>query len=300
MIKGKRHTQEWKDNMSRMMRENHPMKGRKHTIEAREKISKANTGRKQSKETIQKRVESRKGYTHSTETRNKISESNMGKIISKESREKIRRTLMGTVSNKKGKSFEEIYGRKRAHEIRNKISKKLIGVRCSPRTEFKKGSKGFNMKHSEETKKKLSRVVKENYRQHPEIRLKIIEARKKQVMPTKDTKIEIKIQSLLSQLHLEYFTHKYISEITHGYQCDILIPAQDGIQQKTVIECDGCYWHGCPLCNLKPYDKLEYRKELDKNRTEELIKAGFKVIRLWEHDIKEMNTDELREVVIAI
>ncbi len=301
MKKGQKHTQEWKDDMSKRMKENHPMKGKKHTKEARQKISKANIGRKQSEETIKKRVESREGYTHSEETRRKISESNMGRIISKQSREKIRKTLTGIVSNKKGKSFEEIYGKDRSDKIKEKISKKLIGVRCSPRTEFKKGSCGFNRKHSDETKNKLSRVVKENYRKHPEIRLKIKEARKKQVTPVKDTSIEVKIQNLLKLLGIEFATHQYMREIKYGYQCDIFIPVQEGIAQKTVIECDGDYWHGnieiVPINKMS--QKIKERRCLDYERTAQLEEAGFRVIRLWEHKIRKMSGEELiQELVI--
>ena len=139
---------------------------------------------------------------------------------------------------------------------------------------------------SEETRLKISNNL--------ERRKKLKECRAKQVLPFKDTTIEVKIQSFLSLLHLEYLAHKYISEITHSYQCDIFIPKQEGIPQKTIIECDGCFYHCCPICKLKTYEWTEKRREVDKLRTKELINKGYKVIRLWEHEIKVMELNDLR------
>ena len=79
------------------------------------------------------------------------------------------------------------------------------------------------------------------------------------IIPFKDTSIEVKIQNFLSLLHLEFMTHKYISEITHKYRCDIFIPEQEGISQKIIIECDGCYWHGCEFCNKKSLIDIKTR-----------------------------------------
>ncbi len=36
-------------------------------------------------------------------------------------------------------------------------------------------------------------------------------------------------------------------KIEHGYQCDVLIPIQEGIEKPIVIEAFGDYWHKIPL-----------------------------------------------------
>ena len=112
-----------------------------------------------------------------------------------------------------------------------------------------------------------------------EHKLKIIEARAKQILPVKDTTIELKIQNFLKQLGIEFFTHQYIKEIEHSYQCDILIPSMN-----LVIECDGDYWHKYPVGN-----------DIDHIRTSELIENGFKVLRLWEFEIRAMNINKFKE-----
>lgn len=135
-------------------------------------------------------------------------------------------------------------------------------------------------KHSEETKKKISFSTIKKL-SLPEIRQKLVIARSKRALPMKDTKIEIKIQNFLKQLSISFFTHQYIKQINHAYQCDILIPAMN-----MVIECDGNYWHKYPIGN-----------ELDHIRTKELIEKGFKVLRIWEAEINEMNIEEFKNKI---
>jgi len=53
-----------------------------------------------------------------------------------------------------------------------------------------------------------------------------------------------------------------------------------------VIECDGDYWHKYPTGN-----------ELDHIRTKELLEKGFKVLRLWERDIKVMEVKDFKNML---
>ena len=141
---------------------------------------------------------------------------------------------------------------------------------------------------SEEHKRKLSEIRKRKLKtgelKHPKGMLgkqqtkKWRKMRKNLVIPKKDTSIEVKIQNFLKKLGIEFFTHQYI-KIEHGYQCDILIPAMN-----LVIECDGDYWHKYPIGN-----------DIDHIRTKELIQKGFKVLRLWEFEIKAMDINKFKE-----
>lgn len=145
---------------------------------------------------------------------------------------------------RKGKTFEEIYGIEKAKEI----------------------------------KKKSSISHKRYIQKNPKELIRLKEERIKQVFPKKDSKIEVKIQMFLKELGYEYFTHQYMNEIKHSYQCDILIPLLN-----LVIECDGDYWHKYPIGT-----------DIDHVRTKELIEQGFKILRLWEKEIKVMNIKEFK------
>ncbi len=189
-------------------------------------------------------------------------------------------------------------------EVRKKIGAKLQGVKHSKQHKINigkagKGKKVWNKGLTEETDERVRKYAKVH--KLPEMREKARERMKKIrakiIFPLKDTTIEVKIQNFLSKLHIEFFTHKYMSEITHSYQCDILIPVQNGITQKTIIECDGCYWHGCPICKNKIHKNIEEIRKLDKLRTKELIEKEFRVIRLWEHEIKKLDLNKLKQKI---
>jgi len=66
-------------------------------------------------------------------------------------------------------------------------------------------------------------------------------------------------------------------------------------KQKVALFVDGCFWHGCPLpkhSNLPKNNqefwakKLQQNKDRDKFVTRELKKAGWRVVRVWEHELK--------------
>ncbi len=233
-----------------------------------------------------------RGKHNSQETRKKISENHAdisgsnnpmwGKKFSKEHRDKISKANKGKIAWNKGKKWSE--------EVKQKISKSEKGKIISKEHKKKisnnaKINPNFGMRgknHSLETIEKYKKW------------------RKTFVLPKKDTSIEVKIQNLLSLLHIEFFTHKYMN-IKYGYQCDILIPKQETegviIPQKTIIECDGCFFHACPICKNKEYYWTKKRKKIDKLRTKELQEKGFRVIRLWEHEIKVMELNDLRNKI---
>jgi len=114
-------------------------------------------------------------------------------------------------------------------------------------------------------------------------------------IPLKNSSIEIKIQNFLKLLNIEFFTHYYLNELHNKYQCDIFIPLQKKVNQKTVIECDGDYWHGNPIKFPILNERQKKQQEKDIKRTKELIEKGFKIIRLWECDIREMSLNQFKK-----
>jgi very-short-patch-repair endonuclease len=100
---------------------------------------------------------------------------------------------------------------------------------------------------------------------------------------THTSSIEIKIQNYLKQLGIIFFSHHYIN-IKHSYQCDVFIPSIN-----LIIECDGDYWHNYPIGT-----------DIDHVRTSELIDRGFKVLRLWECDIKNLNIKQFENEIQKI
>lgn len=65
-------------------------------------------------------------------------------------------------------------------------------------------------------------------------------------------------------------------------------------RQKVAIFIDGCFWHGCPNHYVKPRSrsdfwagKLRTNFERDRRQTQRLESDGWKVYRVWEHQIFE-------------
>jgi len=65
-------------------------------------------------------------------------------------------------------------------------------------------------------------------------------------------------------------------------------------QHKAVIFIDSCFWHGCKKhCRIptarKTYwiDKIKRNKIRDKEVSKHYKKQGWKIIRIWEHDLPQ-------------
>ena len=63
---------------------------------------------------------------------------------------------------------------------------------------------------------------------------------------------------------------------------------------RVAIFVDGCFWHGCPDHSRSPKTNAEYwGPKIEKNilkdatATLSLVRDGWLVIRLWEHQIKD-------------
>lgn len=60
---------------------------------------------------------------------------------------------------------------------------------------------------------------------------------------------------------------------------------------KVAVFVDGCFWHGCPIHGTWPKansewwrQKIERNKQRDTETDQRLAEAGWRVIRVWEHD----------------
>ena len=95
--------------------------GKKTSEETKRKLSKLATGRKHSEETKVKIRLAQKNIKHSKEWNKKVSLALKGKKKSEKHKESLRRAM----DNKRGKTYDEIFGKEKADEIRSKIGSKL-------------------------------------------------------------------------------------------------------------------------------------------------------------------------------
>jgi len=155
-------------------------------------------------------------------------------------------------------------------------NKGLNGIHLSPNSEWKKGSIPWNKGLTKEECPNLSKSGMRSELYTNETRQKIRNNRLKQVIPFKDTSIEITLQKELTKRGIAFVKHPAIKIC----QPDLYLPDYD-----VVIFADGCYWHACSVhYPNSPYGEW---KTHDKAVTIYLTKMGYKVFRFWEHEIKK-------------
>jgi len=76
---------------------------------------------------------------------------------------------------------------------------------------------------------------------------------------------------------------------------------------KLTVFVDGCFWHGCPRCYTRPKsnqnfwdDKVVRNRQRDKQVSGILRKAGWRVIRIWEHSLAKRGNACVRKIQAAI
>ena len=69
---------------------------------------------------------------------------------------------------------------------------------------------------------------------------------------------------------------------------------------RLAVFVDGCFWHGCPRCYLEPKsNRAFWRRKITANRERALVvnralrKTGWRVLRIWEHDLKRKGESRL-------
>ena len=242
------------------------------------------------------------GKHHSEKTRRKIGITQKGKILSEEHKKKISIKNKGRIVSEETKRKYRITMQKRYPD----------GIKRTE--EQKKKMRGF--KHSEETKRKLSEshkgkgLGKDNPmfgKKHTLETRKIIRKKRwDQVVPTKDTKFELSIQSLLREKGIEFEKHKSILG-----QPDIFI------KPNLCIFLDGDFHHANPskysddaiIWNERisktsgrrmPAKTAKMIQEKDKRIRDELRVEGKKIITGWYSDWRKDKEKFFQKILKAI
>jgi len=106
-----------------------------------------------------------------------------------------------------------------------------------------------------------------------------------QAVSRRDTPPELALRSALYRLGLRFRIDSYpIAALRR--RADIVFKSA-----KVAIFVDGCFWHGCPIHGSWPKENANWwREKIERNHSRDidtgrrLQRAGWRVIRLWEHD----------------
>lgn len=176
---------------------------------------------------------------------------------------------------KKGKSHP-MYGKHHTTDWKQKVSKALKGrkfdeERCQ---NISNGLKGHPV--SKENRRNMSKGQKRRF-QRPEEIEKLRENRLKQILPAKDTSIEVAMQKEMDRRGIVYEKHLTL----YGCQPDIVIP-----DAKIIIQCDGDYWHNIPKV-----------KERDRLQDCDFKAMGWKVYRFWGYEIRKSPKECVKKAI---
>ena len=111
---------------------------------------------------------------------------------------------------------------------------------------------------------------------------------------SKDSEIEVKFRKAIWKVGLRYRKNptKYFGKP------DLVLK-----KYKIVIFVDSCFWHGCkqhcrlPSSNKKYWiEKIERNKKRDKEVNRYYRKLGWKIIRVWEHEIQKGSQKIIKKI----
>ena|SRR3989338_1539523 len=116
----------------------------------------------------------------------------------------------------------------------------------------------------------------------------------------KDTKPEILLRSELHKIGYRYSLRYRFKDLNFK-------PDMTMVSRRICIFVDGCFWHKCPKCFRLPKSNKRYWKpklarnvERDKEQEKYLIKHGWRVIRIWEHEIQASQKNAMGIIVKKI
>lgn len=113
----------------------------------------------------------------------------------------------------------------------------------------------------------------------------------------KDTIAEVVFRKILVSQGIRYRLHYPIDG-----RPDVAIRSK-----KIAIFIDGCFWHKCPKCFRPPKSRKSYwtpkiQRNIERDkRVNELLRAkGWKVIRIWEHEVTRNPQKPLKRVLAVL
>ncbi len=117
----------------------------------------------------------------------------------------------------------------------------------------------------------------------------------------RDTGPEVKLRSLLHAQGLRFRVNTKISIRGLDVRPDIVFR-----RQQLAVFVDGCFWHSCRWHGTRPrvnthywIPKLKRVRARDRRVTKMLSRAGWTVIRVWEHIPPQRAADLIREAVMV-
>ena len=96
-----------------------------------------------------------------------------------------------------------------------------------------------------------------------------------------------------------------------GYRCSpSFVPGRPDVaftHWRVAVFVDGCFWHGCPDCYVRPAtnrdfwdEKLRINVDRDNSVNQALTLRGWTVLRFWEHQVRTNVDSVADEIAVAL
>jgi DNA mismatch endonuclease (patch repair protein) len=116
----------------------------------------------------------------------------------------------------------------------------------------------------------------------------------------RDTGPELALRSELHHRGLRYRVDYRVPATGRNPRPDIAFT-----RRKIAVFLDGCFWHSCPTHGTTPggsnaaywIAKLQRTRERDRLDSEALVSAGWRVMRIWEHEDIAEASDRIEQAV---
>ena len=197
---------------------------------------------------------------------------------------------------------------------KEKVKNGMIGIR------FKIGNKSLlGLHHSKERINKIRKSRKKYNQEHPDETEKFRKAGQKYWKDNPDKKTEhikkmCEAQTFVSEpeLIVRNYTIKKLDKLNIKYHLnlckikgipDITIETGDG--HPIALFEDGCFIHGClkhfPIVEVshKTWERQSEKREYDRIINEKLTQQGYRVIRIWQHDVYNGNYKKIIKQIIT-
>lgn len=100
-----------------------------------------------------------------------------------------------------------------------------------------------------------------------------------------DTRPELRLRKYLWAQGMRYRLNRRIERC----RPDLVFPGP-----AVAVFVDGCFWHGCPQHYIMPrtrhpfwQDKLKTNVDRDAEQSLRLTRSGWRVVRIWEHEVMD-------------
>lgn len=102
--------------------------------------------------------------------------------------------------------------------------------------------------------------------------------------------LELDFQRILRELNINF-----VSQFNYGMGfADFLI------KPNLIIFVDGDFWHGNPIRFKQLSQKQRAQKRKDETQNKFLRSKGYKIVRIWEYDLKKLNDKQKKKLILNI